>query len=247
MTLDAITYEILQKQLRPAPLATHEGEEVAELEFKPQSAEITKPVAKKIANALDADGVKRYHDLARSVGFYIPEITIALLVRFLNEHDIPVFSLPEVIAYMDAKADKEGQVDWQKNKLGWGWRPLRDKDYIEATFGKLPAYIPHDRGHVWQPASDYYTPVISGRSERPKAYDKVVPIHALQKVALIEQEFGDLVKFFVSDYATPAWVNPDPFLMAVVLNPKLSNQGGRMVIDMWLEPGFGLEQMLRQS
>ncbi len=76
-------------------------------------------------------------------------------------------------------------------------------------------------------------------------YDKLVPIHALRKVAEIERDFREPVSFFVCDYApAPHIEHPDPFLMVVVNNERLSKGVGRFVIDFWDEPGFGLEQML---
>ena len=40
-------------------------------------------------------------------------------------------------------------------------------------------------------------------------------------------------------------VNPDPFLMAVIPNSAVAHGKGRFIIDIWDEPGFGLERMLK--
>lgn len=79
-----------------------------------------------------------------------------------------------------------------------------------------------------------------------RVYDKIIPLHALRKVGAIESEFKKApVHFFVCDYAlAPQIEYPDPFLLAVVPNTKLSTGVGRFVIDFWDEPGFGIEQML---
>jgi hypothetical protein len=77
-------------------------------------------------------------------------------------------------------------------------------------------------------------------------YDRAVPVHALRKVSLIEKSFKGDVGFLVNDYAlAPHIVNPDPFLMVVIPNPKLNLGIGRFVIDFWDEPGFGIEQMIK--
>lgn len=246
--------EILHKQEFKSPIATHEHEEVAVAEWKhpaPEVLAIPKPVAKRIALSFNAETTRAYHTLAKKIGFYIPDITAELLKLFLVDHDIPVFSMSEVVTYMDNKADKEGRTDYaSRNKLGWGWLPLRDKDNIKASFGRqMGHHQVHVNGHYsheWKPASDYYAPA-NNRSERTKAYDKPVPLHALQKVEVIEEEFGDQVVFFVSDYATAEWAKPDPFLMVAIIDPQTRAAGARMVIDFWDEPGFGLERMLKPS
>ena len=43
----------------------------------------------------------------------------------------------------------------------------------------------------------------------------------------------------------PPRVNPDPFLMAVIPNRDVVHGVGAFVIDVWDEPGFGLEQRLK--
>jgi hypothetical protein len=45
----------------------------------------------------------------------------------------------------------------------------------------------------------------------------------------------------------PPRVWPDPFLMAVIPNRDVIYGVGYFVIDVWDEPGFGLEQRLRPA
>lgn len=79
-------------------------------------------------------------------------------------------------------------------------------------------------------------------------YDKTIPLHALRKVAKITRAFGAKVGLFVCDYAlAPQIQYPDPFLMAVVSNPRVGNGTGRFVIDFWDEPGFGLDRQLKAA
>lgn len=79
------------------------------------------------------------------------------------------------------------------------------------------------------------------------AYTRTLPLHALKKIALIESEFKERVVFLVTEYTTHAQVtvNPDPFLMAVIPNSAVSHGKGRFIIDVWDEPGFGIERMLK--
>src|SRR5258706_6290544 len=102
---------------------------------------------------------------------------------------------------------------------GWVWRRLRDKDRIRQSSNFLGI---NDEGE----------------------YDKPIPLHALKKIDEIERNFKNEVRpsFFVSDYKAP---NPDPFLMTVIQNDKVDKGIGCYVIDVWDEPGFGLEQQLK--
>lgn len=79
------------------------------------------------------------------------------------------------------------------------------------------------------------------------AYTRTLPLHALKKIALIEREFKHRVVFLVTEYTTTPdiVINPDPFLMAVIPNSAVSHGKGRFIIDIWDEPGFGIERMLK--
>lgn len=79
------------------------------------------------------------------------------------------------------------------------------------------------------------------------AYTRTLPLHALKKIATIEREFKHKVVFLVTEYTTRAdiEIRPDPFLMAVIPNTAVSHGKGRFIIDVWDEPGFGIEQMLK--
>lgn len=194
-----------------------------------------------------------YDQLAAALGVVSPDRTIERFKRFLNEKDIPVFSLDQVIAYMDKRAREEG------TGLGWEWRPLREKDHIDSIEFGSPSQVDWSTGRRFKaPASDYYRgatledePQSGGdvesfiRRASSLPYEHTVPLHALRKVLKIEKEFPDRVAFFVSDYAlAPHVVVPDPFLMAVIPNPRVKTEG-RFVIDFWDEPGFGIEAMLK--
>jgi hypothetical protein len=152
--------------------------------------------------------------------------------------------------------------------FGWYWCPVREKDAnIGLTFGTPSeqaeridrqgnAVISHTVTSR-SPASDYYT-------DKSRPYTRIMPLHALKKIALIEKGFhADKVRFLVSDYVLvphtitktevakpvplppPPRVNPDPFLMAVIPNRDVVHGVGAFVIDVWDEPGFGLEQRLK--
>lgn len=86
------------------------------------------------------------------------------------------------------------------------------------------------------------------RTLRSPAYTRTLPLHALKKIALIENGFtAGKVVFLVTDYtvAPHIIINPDPFLMAVIPNSAVSHGKGRFIIDVWDEPGFGITRMVR--
>ncbi len=89
---------------------------------------------------------------------------------------------------------------------------------------------------------------VDWRTMPSAAYTRTLPLHALKKVAFIEREFkaGHPI-FLVSDYTVTAdiVVNPDPFLMAVIPNSAVAHGKGRFIIDVWDEPGFGIDRMLK--
>ena len=119
-----------------------------------------------------------------------------------------------------------------------------------TSSAKTPAsdYYKGPRDVPEQPPSGWYPHAVPAHRAAGSTmpYDRAVPIHALRKVAMIEKAFKGDVGFLVNDYALAAHiVNPDPFLMVVIPNPKLNIGIGRFVIDFWDEPGFGIEQMIK--
>lgn len=200
--------------------------------------------------------LEEYAEIAAAIGVTAPDMELEKFKTFLRQQDIPVFSLSEVIAYMDDKAAKES-----KEKCGWEWHPLRATDHIpNASFGKETSRSWRTEGEVYTaPASDFYkgphlieqrggmgSEIYRYNHPGNRIYDKTVPLHALRKVATISKTFGEAIKFFVCDYAlAPAIQYPDPFLMAVVPNGAMDKGVGRLVIDFWDEPGFGLAQQLK--
>lgn len=205
-----------------------------------------------------------YAALCKSLDLQNPHIDADLRVErfknFLRQKDWGIFSLHAVADYMDKKAAAESAA-----KAGWHWRPLRAKDDIENVHFGQPAMRWGRAENEMRAASDHYHGPHSERAMRwsnngsggshetiqkiPSSglpYDKLVPIHALRKVAEIERDFREPVSFFVCDYApAPHIEHPDPFLMVVVNNERLSQGVGRFIVDFWDEPGFGIEQMLK--
>lgn len=244
----------------------------------PQTSVIEKPHAVDIRPSLPAYSLERiaaatreeaylqeYAELAAVVGVTPPDLAIESFKAALASLNFPIFSLNEVISYMDAKAAKESA-----QKAGWEWRPLRAKDHREMRFGRACQrpdgnYSPPRLG---LPASDYYfgpshvTSNFYGQQfgngqheahtqkyDKPSGhavYDRTIPLPAVRRIAAIEKNYAGDVAFFVSDYALlPEVLYPDPFLMAVIPNINVANGTGRFVIDFWDEPGFGIEQMLK--
>lgn len=210
-----------------------------------------KPAARKADPMLSESGYSQYAAVAEKVGFMVPEMLIERLKLFLIKQDLPVYELANVVKYMDAIAKRDNPDGY-----GWHWKPLRSADTkLAIHFGTAGS----DSRSAWEMrisgmkqekvlASDYFASVTywgSHAAETP-GYDKVVPVHALERVAMIEKEFGPgKVAFAVSDYATQPHIRPDPFLMAMVPNQKIGEGVGRFVIDVWDEPGFGILDMVK--
>lgn len=121
---------------------------------------------------------------------------------------------------------------------------------ISASTGAWinPAHANTDTGvqHVNTQAS--VPAPIDWRTVPTPFYTRTIPLHALKKIALIEREFtAAKVTFLVSDYtlAPHVVVDPDPFLMAVIPNAAVAHGKGRFIIDVWDEPGFGINKMLK--
>lgn len=243
------------------------------IERAPETPRPNLPASRLVKSPVHAqheEQLAEYAALAATLGLEPPHLHIETFKAVLKKLDFPIFALPEVVAYMDEKAEKES-----KHKAGWEWKPLRAKDHREVSFGRACQrpdgnYAPARLGI---PASDYYAGLSETSSQRwvdnaptaedrqvrmlqtaeaqqierkRTAYNHTIPLHAMRRVAAIEREFTGDVAFFVSDYALlPAVLYPDPFLMAVIPNPNLSRGEGRFVIDFWDEPGFGIEQMLK--
>ncbi len=190
------------------------------------------------------DDLRAYAEVAQQVGVLPDELKVELLKDYLRSQTYPVYDLGTVVSFMDAKSKAEGR-GW-----GWKWVPLRSKDHLESarSFGREARRSDWDDGKG-TPASDHYQRLDAQFRRDADPYDKVVPLHALQKVAKIESDLsGQLdVKFMVSDYETAPAFRPDPFLLAVIDSPLLQRGQARFVIDVWDEPGFGLEQSLKSG
>ncbi|MDO8584355.1 MAG: hypothetical protein Q7R83_04210 [bacterium] len=164
------------------------------------------------------DAQKAYEEVAKEIGFWPAELVTTQLRAFFEREGIKIYDNDAVDAWLtkkreDAKAEP------------WFWRPLREKDVIEAyCWGGTD-------GDTWE--DDHYSDTLW----RCRPYDRLVPRHALEKVAKIIALFDDRVKFFVSHYDDP---NADPFIMVM---PAMADSGGYQscfIFDYWDEPGFGV-------
>lgn len=233
------------------------GEQASKVEPVPEKAYIPikyDPVSVSI-KSYTPEQIAEYAEIAEAVGVAPDDLKVEEFKTYLRGKDFPVYNLDTVVAFMDAKSKAEGQ-GW-----GWSWVPLRYKDRISASFGRAATRREINRwarmnGETqWEgqdsPASDHYTSHNwaggMGQAIPVSSYDKVVPLHALKKVAMIEREFKHSVSFMVSDYAPAPAFKADPFLMAVINNSNLRSGAGRFVIDVWDEPGFGINEMLQSA
>ena len=211
--------------------------------------------------------IEEYRTVAAEVGLASSDLQVEEFRHYLAQADIPTFNLQEVIKYMDDIAAKDNPTG-----LGWHWCPVRPKDAgVALTWGRPSEHHYHSHNNLKTPASDFYeshrfaewrrVDDFQRRNGGPghpthwkdmpsPAYTRTIPLHALKKIAKIEKEYkSSPVLFLVTDYTTQPHiiVNPDPFLMAVIPNSAVAHGKGRFVIDVWDEPGFGLDKMLKSA
>jgi hypothetical protein len=159
-----------------------------------------------------AQALVTYDQLAKDLGFAPEDLVRARLMTYFSEKGIRVYDYAEVDMYLRDKCVKDKQDRWV-------WRPLRQKDVPAAFWNGDPKY---NHGCYW--------------THSCPPYSRIVPRHALEKVALIERAFKDQVQFFVSDYPVKA---PDPFIGVRVINSHDPVADAMIIFDVWDEPGFG--------
>lgn len=162
---------------------------------------------------------KAYEEVAQSIGFMPAELVCAKLLAFFEEKSIELFDYDQVVTWLSMKKK-------QVRQESWCWRPLLGSDIATG-------YQWGDRAEFGNLKDGYY----HSRNWECRPYEQLVPIPVLENVAMIKERFGDHVKFFVSDYATP---RPDPFIM---VRPAMCNSGldkdYHFIFAHWDEPGFG--------
>jgi len=196
--------------------------QVEEVSPRQTAVVIPFPSAKVPERMVESQKQRSYEEVAQSLGFVPAELTRAQLLEFFEEEDIKLYDYEQVRAWL---TEKKKQADAEH----WCWRALREKDII---IGYLWGW---DREKdVWN--DGFYSSVNMSWQCRP--YERLVPLHALERVVKIEERFGDRVKFFVSDYAAP---DVDPFIM---VRPAMCHSGTtadyNLIFDVWDEPGFGV-------
>lgn len=191
--------------------------EIAELE---RIAAIQFPTARVPLRLVESQKQRSYEEVARQLGFVPAELTRAQLLEFFESEGIKLYDHGQVSAWLTGKKK-------QAKATHWCWRPLREKDAI--------------KGYRWgwnREAGRNNDGFYSSNDWSCRPYERLVPMHALEKVVKIEAKFGDRVKFFVSDYPSP---NADPFIM---VRPAMCDSGTQaeyqLIFDVWDEPGFGV-------
>jgi len=191
----------------------------AEIQRLERMAGIPFPSAQVPACLVEPQKQRSYAEVAQLLGFVPAELTRAQLLEFFEQESIKLYDNAQVSAWLTKKKV-------EAKATSWCWRALREKDTItDYRWG-------FNRQRSW-PYDGFY----DKKEWRCRPYERLVPFHALEKVAKIETKFGDRVKFFVSDYATP---NVDPFIM---VRPAACDSGDHeynLIFDAWDEPGFGV-------
>lgn len=135
---------------------------------------------------------------------------------------------------------------WQGRSMGWvqssGGSSSNSHTQVHVESNVRIIQAAHDEAFQQPPQR------VDWRTMPSPVYTRTLPLHALKKIALVEKEFtATQVVFLVTDYVTAPHVivNPDPFLMAVIPNSAVSHGKGRFIIDVWDEPGFGIDRMVK--
>ena len=194
-------------------------EEIAELE---RIVAIPFPTANVPTRLIESQKQQSYEEVAKQLGFIPAELTRAQLLEFFEDESIKLYDYAQVCAWMTKKKV-------EAKAYNWCWRALREKDIITGYRWGFD-----QEKQRWN--DGFYSSGDKKWQCRP--YERLVPLHALEKVAKIEAKFGDRVKFLVSDYAAP---NADPFIM---VRPAMCDSGTQaeynLIFDVWDEPGFGV-------
>lgn len=179
------------------------------------------PTARVPPRLVEPQKQRSYEEVAEKLGFIPAELVRAQLLGFFETEGIKLYDYDQVSAWLTEKKK-------QANATHWCWRALREKDVI--------------KGYQWGQPRGFDTVLKDGfygnNMWECRPYDRLVPLHALEKAVEIEKKFGDPVKFFVSDYASP---KVDPFIM---VRPAMFGPGKQteycLIFDVWDEPGFGV-------
>jgi hypothetical protein len=163
-----------------------------------------------------------YEAIARELNYSPAHLLQEQLLRFLAENQIQIYDYDAVDHYLAAIAEKVGKV--------WVWRPLRKQDTLDWKnenghchwWGRAPT---GETGHV---TAGHGSCRANEWTYRP--YHHAVPAPILWNAKKIHDEFGERVKFFVSDYAVP---KPDPFIMVTAQDVD------KIIFGVWDEPSFG--------
>ncbi len=255
--------------VNPSPVTHKEDAAMLATTFaRPRLPSTPKKLTPRIdSNVLDEAAIIEYRNVAAEIGLPAQDMLVEEFRLFLAEHDIPTFNLQEVVRYMDEITAKDNPTG-----LGWHWCPVRERDtaphltfgrpskdergrFSDPALGKLTSssdfYESHNFQHITRMQrgeGGHWQEPIDWRRYQSAAYSRTLPLHALKKIALVEREFGaGKAVFLVTDYTTAPHIiiNPDPFLMAVIPNSAVAHGKGRFIIDVWDEPGFGIDRMVK--
>lgn len=82
-------------------------------------------------DVMDERALTEYREVADAVGLAPADLLIEEFRVFLAKHDIPTFSIAEVVRYMDELTARDNP-----SKLGWQWHPVRARDgEVDLLFG----------------------------------------------------------------------------------------------------------------
>jgi hypothetical protein len=206
---------------------------------------LTHPMPSADVGLLDLKAMAEYREVAKQVGVSADDaLDIEALRHFLDRHDLPIFNRQEVVSHMDSIAARTNPTGY-----GWQWAPVRAKDTMAAvTFGAKSTLSEHTDRDVAKGTSFTHTqrfPASDDYSDKTPPYARVMPLHALKKIALIEKGFApDKVRFLVSDFV----LQPHEIIRTETVKyppPPPASRFSGSVPGVWDESGFGPAQRLK--
>lgn len=161
-----------------------------------------------------------YTILTTCIGFATPEMTEAKLNDFFRREQIGIATCADVREWLTDNLDN---ID----SYSWYWRPLRQKDEMIQTYWGNAEQNEYD--------SDEWA---------CRIYDKPIPERVLRRIKQMIDEFGDTIRFFVSDFEDHDYQDresADIFIMAFPSNYTPDSDEEEdffFVFDTWSKPGY---------
>lgn len=150
---------------------------------------LVKPEPQKVLLA-DHPTTAEYDALARELTLDLPQLRTNRFLEYMAKHDLPIYDLPTVVAYMDRIAKRDGDGN------GWLWRPMGTED-ANTAFMRNVSFGTRASGR--KGSSDFFLYM-----NHIGTYTHPIPMRVLQRAKLIKDYSHGTTRpiMFISDYTT---------------------------------------------